>query len=209
MTEIEIEGQESPQAIFEEIKVDVEEKPSDFDPTFKKNINHLTKEETDRIIHNISIGNQYEHFDVKEFKNGSKRIIKRKEPTTRSVALKNSSKPSLDPSKVYLTDNQILMEHIIKLNKKVEKLKLKNMEYDDLIYGEGNIVSGDFVSIPNPTPPPEQLRAATTQGCVEKISQENIPKEEEQNIPKDETPPITPQRKAVRRSWRDNIKYLP
>jgi hypothetical protein len=165
-----------------------------FDPTFKKNINQLTKEESDNIIHNIGIGNIYQHFDVKEFKNGSKRIIKRKEPTVRSVALKNSERPSVDTNKVYLTDNQLLMEKIIKLNKKVDKLKSKHLEYEDLIYGE-SIYKPNLQS---DTPQePEQLPPETS----------TSPINENHDSPQEQKTKHVPKR--IKKNWRDNIKYLP
>jgi hypothetical protein len=137
------------------------------------------------------MGNQYQHFDGKEYKNGSKRIIKRKEPTIRNVALKNTSQPKVDVDKVYLTDNQILMEHIIKLNKKVEKLKSKHMEYDDLIYGNVSY---------NASTTPQRNEIA------EDLPKPDIVIEDQTNIP--ETKQTSP-KKVIKRSCRDNIKYLP
>ena len=65
---IEVEGENS---IKEISKKAVEE------PTPIKKITDLTDEEKKQIIDNLKAGKENEHYELKEFKNGSSRIVKK------------------------------------------------------------------------------------------------------------------------------------
>ena len=61
-------------------------------------------------------------------KNGKYRIIRKKEPkqTVSQKVVKEQPPPPKTEKKVYYSDNQLLFEHIIELNAKVEKLMSKH-----------------------------------------------------------------------------------
>ena len=109
-----------------------------------KDISKLTLEERAKIITDARNGIPNEHYDVILLKNGNTRIVKKKNKTpTQSVASRlisqtqNNQTPT--PNKIYMSDTQIMMEHIIELNNQVNKLmtkqkklkkKYKTLKYD-------------------------------------------------------------------------------
>jgi hypothetical protein len=90
------------------------------------------------------------------------------------------------------------MEHIIKLNKKVDKLKMKHLEYEDLIYGGARELHS-----------PQTGSLYKQNEEIERNNDPNIEQNqnEPQQIPQEQK--IKPIPKRVKKNWRDNIKYLP
>lgn len=79
---------------------------------------------------NYSEGIDQPYFDVKQFKNGNFKIIKKK-PKNPSISekvinsTKNEEEVEEKTSKIYYSDNQLIFEHIIELNQKIDKLMTK------------------------------------------------------------------------------------
>ena len=92
-----------------------------------KQVVDLTDDERALIVANAKAGLDQPNFNVKFFKNGKYRIVKKK-ATTPTVSQKaiTSTPPKETEKKVYYSDNQLLFEHIIELNAKVEKLMAKH-----------------------------------------------------------------------------------
>ena len=125
-----------------EIEIPIEEKKQEV--SVVKDISKLTLEERAKIITDARNGIPNEHYDVILLKNGNTRIVKKKNKTpTQSVASRlisqtqNNQTPT--PNKIYMSDTQIMMEHIIELNNQVNKLmtkqkklkkKYKTLKYD-------------------------------------------------------------------------------
>lgn len=83
-------------------------------------VKDLTVEEKARLISEAKNGVENPFFKVKFYKNGSSRIIKRKQPveqTSTKIINKNSSS---------LTTEQLLMEHVIGLESQLATLKQKH-----------------------------------------------------------------------------------
>ena len=112
-------------------------------PVELKDVKKLTSEEREQIISNFKNGIDNEFYDVKTLKNGTTRIVKKK---NKSQSLSNKLISGLCPSglqdrslnkdneqnieklidtKKYLSNEQLLMEHIIELNTQMNKLKNK------------------------------------------------------------------------------------
>ena len=102
-----------------------------------KDVKKLTSEEREQIISNFKNGIDNEFYDVKTLKNGTTRIVKKK---NKSQSLSNklisglcpadrsSSKDNeqfVKPERKYLSNEQLLMEHIFELNTQMNKLKNK------------------------------------------------------------------------------------
>ena len=111
-----------------EIEIPIEEKKQEV--SVVKDISKLTLEERAKIITDARNGIPNEHYDVILLKNGNTRIVKKKNKTpTQSVASRlisqtqNNQTPT--PNKIYMSDTQIMMEHIIELNNQVNKLMTK------------------------------------------------------------------------------------
>jgi hypothetical protein len=162
-----------------------------FDPEFKKTPSKLTKMEKEAVLSNIKSGKSYKHFELDE--SGDK-IVKKKEPTLRTMGLSNTKSKNTDPSKVYLTDNQLLFEHIIKMNRAIEKMKQKQKKYktrlNDIVYRE----------------PVEEVEEIDD-GPLKEPEKES--KREKVEEPETETVERIQFRTSKRPSFRDGIKYLP
>jgi hypothetical protein len=96
----------------------------------KKNISSLTDAEKKIIIDDTLAGRVQEHYDLKTAANGNHRIIKRKPNTTTQKITKNNEKEvALNPDKIYLTDNQLMMQHIIEMRDELTVLRMKQKKY--------------------------------------------------------------------------------
>ena len=94
----------------------------------KKCLKDLTDEEKATIISNAKRGIDQPYYDIKTLKNGSTRIIFKKKTTTTAQKVISSSDPikSDRDQRAYYTDNQLLFEHIIELNTKMDRLMNKH-----------------------------------------------------------------------------------
>ena len=81
----------------------------------KKPIADLSDADKATIIANHQNGINQPFYDVKQFKNGKYRILKKKEsqPTVAQKAINEAPPPTKAEKKVYYSDNQLLFEHII------------------------------------------------------------------------------------------------
>ncbi|KAK8895666.1 hypothetical protein M9Y10_024136 [Tritrichomonas musculus] len=93
-----------------------------------KSIKSLADDERAIIIANAKSGIEQPNFDVKFFSNGNFRIIKRKQvkPSVSQKVINADNENTLDKQiqdkKIYYTNDQLLIEHTIELNSKVDKL---------------------------------------------------------------------------------------
>ena len=166
-----------------EIEIPIEEKKQEV--SVVKDISKLTLEERAKIITDARNGIPNEHYDVILLKNGNTRIVKKKNKTpTQSVASRlisqtqNNQTPT--PNKIYMSDTQIMMEHIIELNNQVNKLANKHKKLK------------------------KKYRALKHDIYEEDIEQEQEPQSKE---PQSQEP--QPPSQALRgRTWRSYLTYL-
>jgi transcription initiation factor TFIID subunit TAF12 len=116
-----------------------------------KPINELTDDERKTIIDNARAGIENPYYDVKLFKNGNTRICKKKRKTMaqqlgspEGLALRAPISPNGEvqassrsgDQKVYMTDNQLLWQHVLDLQDKYHNLYRKHKKlksrYNDL-----------------------------------------------------------------------------
>ena len=156
MSEIEIPLEEINKESGQET-IEQPEQPEQQEPKQEivKDISKLTLEERAKIISDARNGIPNEHYDVILLKNGNTRIVKKKIKTpslsTRLIDQaqnkeKNNEENNVQEKskKIYMSDNQLMMEHIIELNNQVNKLmnkqkklkkkyrSLKNDIYEDV-----------------------------------------------------------------------------
>ena len=174
----------------------------------KKPITKLTEDERAFIIANAKAGVDQPYFNVKFFKNGKAQITKKKEtPQTVSSKITTQMPPPKKEQQVYYTDNQLLFEHIIELNAKVEKLMHKQKKlkrrYQTL---QDDIYVDDS----------EDAQPLASQ---ESASQPTIPQEknsQNENISEPEVVPQPPPQnvnikrnvRSVKNGWRSQIAFL-
>ena len=89
-----------------------------------KPVSKLTEDEKSYLINLYKNGGEDNHFKVYFYKNGTNKIVKKKQPPQRLSAklldkIENSKKPSL-------TNEQLLMEHVIDLETKFATLQQKH-----------------------------------------------------------------------------------
>ena len=111
-----------------------------------KPVSKLTEDEKSYLINLYKNGGEDNHFKVYFYKNGTNKIVKKKQPPQRISAkllekIENSKKPSL-------TNEQLLMEHVIDLETKFATLQQKHKKlkkyYKSLhedIYADDNEVN--------------------------------------------------------------------
>ena len=129
-----------------------------------KRIDELTDDEKKILIDNARAGIENPYYNVKLYKNGTTRICKSKKPTISQQAVSNKGERSLnsntsDNRKVYMTDNQLIWEHVLELENKYNNLYRKHKKlkakYNDL-YIE------DDIPTPTPTPNTESSNVEST-----------------------------------------------
>lgn len=161
-----------PEATEKEIELNIKDEVTDQkteepvqnnEPPPKK-ISALSPEERELIINNAKNNIDMNNYKVTVCKNGEHRITAKKAPN--NVASKViASKALSTPKQAVYTDSQLLMEHIIELNGKYERLQLKQKKlkkkyrsiHDDVYaYDEPENISPPEQT-QNEQPPPQQL----------------------------------------------------
>ena len=184
-----------------------------------KDVKKLTSEEREQIISNFKNGIDNEFYDVKTLKNGTTRIVKKKNKSQslsnklisgRKLCLqpegqspsglhdRSSSKDNeqfVKPEKKYLSNEQLLMEHIFELNTQMNKLKNKQKKLKNKYKG----IKRDLYVDVDENDEPHNDEKDFIQG------DRNRPPSEE--LEKRGLRP-QPEGHAVQRGWRSRVSYL-
>ena len=168
-----------------------------------KDISKLTLEERAKIISDARNGIPSEHYDVIVLKNGNTRIVKKKIKTpSLSNRLINEQKQEVNNSKkLYMSDNQLMMEHIIELNNQVNKLANKHKKLKKKYRALKHDIYEEDIEQENEI----GLRLqAPSQALVQE------PQSQEQQQPSKESQSQEPQppSQEMRRTWRSYLTYL-
>lgn len=177
-----------------------------------KDISKLTLEERAKIISDARNGIPSEHYDVIVLKNGNTRIVKKKIKTpSLSNRLINEQKQEVNNSKkLYMSDNQLMMEHIIELNNQVNKLmtkqkklkkKYKTLKYDIYEDVDENQITQE--------PKQEQIKQEPTREPTQETKQD-VQQETKQDTAQDTKPSYRTAgiRVLPQKGWRSYISYL-
>ncbi len=161
-----------------------------------KDISKLTLEERAKIISDARNGIPSEHYDVILLKNGNTRIVKKKIKTpSLSNRLINEQKQEVNNSKkLYMSDNQLMMEHIIELNNQVNKLANKHKKLKKKYRALKHDIYEEDI----------EQEQAPSQALVQE------PQSKEQQPPSQESQSQEPQppSQEIRRTWRSYLTYL-
>lgn len=182
-----------------EIEIPIEEKKQEV--SVVKDISKLTLEERAKIITDARNGIPNEHYDVILLKNGNTRIVKKKNKTpTQSVASRlisqtqNNQAPT--PNKIYMSDTQIMMEHIIELNNQVNKLANKHKK----LKKKYRALKHDIYE--------EDIEQEQEPQSKEPQSQEPQSQESQQPSKESQSQEPQPPSQEMRRTWRSYLTYL-
>ena len=193
-------------------------------PSFveRKQIFELTPDERAIIVANAKNGIDQPNYTVKFNKNGTYRILKKKiaQPTVAQRALSQSathddisrsamserqlSTPSAN-NKIYYTDNQLLFEHIIELNNKVDKLMAKHKKLKHRYQTLQNDIYVDSEELSNNESPTEDTIMQSTTSTA--IQEEHTEQQTSQNILPDNNSTAF-MNTQIRNNWRSRIRYL-
>ena len=192
-----------------------------------KHIANLTDDERATIIASVRNGVEQPYYDVKFYKNGNTRIIKRKikKASTAEQIINSQPLPSATEAKRYYTDNQLLFEHIIELNSRIDKLtakhkKLKN-KYNtirnDLYADDEDIEQSPLTKIDNDDTSPETSsndtsNSTTNNDSLKDVAQHDIHESTHEDSSSHQSQMIyggmSPQWSPPRLNWRSRVKYL-
>ena len=158
----------------------------------KKAVKDLTVEEREIIIANAKNGIENEHFDVKFLKNGNSRIVakKSKTQTVTQKVIKNNN-----DGKVYLSNDQLLMEHIIELNSRLDKLSVKHKK----LKKKYRHLKNDIY---------EDVNESSVSEPLNETLNENQKNEEQKNEDQTDKEQNIIYRSSVSRGWRSKVQYL-
>jgi hypothetical protein len=180
-----------------EVKLDESvEEEKEITPTnevndFNAKINQLSEDDHKRIVKDLMNGKEYKHFELKHFKNGNVRLIRKKEPSKiQEISERTKQANPKDQNKVYMTDQQLLWEHVIEMNKEIERLRHKNKKRKKEV---GEIVNEMYYNVDDDEDDEEQQ------------NEENNDQNPKQSI----KPPSTQSVRNVVPNWRSRLKYLP
>jgi len=131
----------------------------------RKKPSELTEQERAQLVADAQQGIDNEFYTVKLFKNGSTRITPKKQTKAQELIKANeqlatpAASTAQAPATRYLTDNQLLFEHVInletqysKLRAKHKKLKKRYNELEGYLYAED---SDDEARAEAPAPTPK------------------------------------------------------
>lgn len=164
-----------------------------------KDVKKLTSEEREQIISNFKNGIDNEFYDVKTLKNGTTRIVKKKNKSqslsNKLISGRKDNEQFVKPEKKYLSNEQLLMEHIIELNTQMNKLKNKQKKLKNKYKG----IKRDLYVDVDENDEPHNDEKDFIQG------DRNRPPSEE--LEKRGLRP-QPEGHAVQRGWRSRVSYL-
>ena len=147
MTRIEIEHEDHTESIKESIKDEsddelvnelvegavkgdvIKAKDELIEQELNKPVKQLTKSERETIINEFNNGVDNKYYKCHKLKNGSIRITKRANPLTNNAEEAHETVNKKIDNKLNtkrLTDNQLLLEHIIDLEKRYEVMRMKH-----------------------------------------------------------------------------------
>ena len=186
----------------EDVKKEEDIKP---DPKIipAKRIDELTDEERKILVENERAGIKNPYYNVKLFKNGNVRICKAKKPTLSQQVISNNGEREIkntngDNRKVYMTDNQLMWEHIFELENKYNTLYTKHKKlkakYNDLYIEDEDLISRQM-------PTYEQQ-----QEPVYEQQQEPVYEQQQEPVYEEQPPTQPPTYQNIKRnSWRSML----
>mgnify|MGYP000195245179 CR=1 FL=1 len=159
-------------------------------PVELKDVKKLTSEEREQIISNFKNGIDNEFYDVKTLKNGTTRIVKKKNKSqslsNKLISGRKDNEQFVKPEKKYLSNEQLLMEHIFELNTQMNKLKNKQKKLKNKYKG----IKRDLYVDVDENDEPHNDEKDFIQGGRNRPPSEELEKH------------------AVQRGWRSRVSYL-
>ena len=171
-------------------------------PVELKDVKKLTSEEREQIISNFKNGIDNEFYDVKTLKNGTTRIVKKKNKTqslsNKLISSNKDNEQFVKPERKYLSNEQLLMEHIIELNTQMNKLKNKQKKLKNKYKGiKRDLYVNDLGRDPEPV--------------WANVEENDEPHNDEKDFiqgGRNRPPSEELEKHVVQRGWRSRVSYL-
>ena len=189
-------------------------KPPPIPEYASKTVKKLSKDERGALISKFEKGEEDPYFKVTKMSNGSIRVTKRKNPIVQNVEEAQQQRSNRIANKVnHLTNEQLLMEHIIDLETRFESMRLKHKKLKKRYNELENSIYEDVDDHSTPVVPegiPEKFEKSDEK--IEK-SDENLRDEPPQPQPARSANDVsaavfTAKRRMKKSSWRDAVQYL-
>ena len=176
-----------------------------------KTVKKLSKDERSMLEDKFKKGVEDPYFKVIRMSNGAIRITKRRNPIVadvkqaqeeRSTRIATAKTSFLPGDKVgRLTNEQLLMEHIIDLETRFESMRLKHKKLKKRYNELENSIYEDVDNDAKPVVDVDVTEQEPTQHVQETH-------EQPQQASVDEQPAYTQKRRLKKFSWRDSIEYM-
>ena len=176
-----------------------------------KTVKKLSNDERSMLTDKFEKGVEDPYFKVIRMSNGAIRITKRRNPIVADVKQAQEERSTRIANKVgRLTNEQLLMEHIIDLETRFESMRLKHKklkkrynELENSIYEDVDThVDGLGVEVE----PQQHVQSSAARGAAEQETHEQTPETHENT--ESEQPAYTQKRRLKRTSWRDAVEYM-
>ena len=168
-------------------------------PVELKDVKKLTSEEREQIISNFKNGIDNEFYDVKTLKNGTTRIVKKKNKSqslsNKLISGRKDNEQFVKPEKKYLSNEQLLMEHIFELNTQMNKLKNKQKKLKNKYKG----IKRDLYVDVDENDEPHNDEKDFIQGDRNRPPSEELEKNAHR---------VADEVRVVQRGWRSRVSYL-
>ena len=183
-------------------------KPPPIPEYASKTVKKLSKDERGTLISKFEKGEEDPYFKVTKMSNGSIRVTKRKNPIVQNVEEAQQQRSTRIANKVSrLTNEQLLMEHIIDLETRFESMRLKHKKLKKRYNELENSIYEDVDEHTQPVVPSESLgQEASLQEIPEKIDEKSDKSANE--VSATEQPVFTAKRRLKKSSWRDAVQYM-
>ena len=162
-------------------------------------VKNLKKDERKKIIQDYEAGVENPWFKVQQLKNGSVRIIKRSNPLTGD---NTETKISEKYTGKRLTNEQLLMEHIIDLEKRYETMRLKHKK----LKKRYNRLENDLFESDDEVPAAEV--PAETNSERDEVIDNPVKVAEPERMPQESIITAAFRRKPGKQSWRSMITRM-
>ena len=183
-------------------------KPPPIPEYASKTVKKLSNDERSMLMDKFGKGVEDPYFKVIRMSNGAIRITKRRNPIVQNVEEAQQQRSTRIANKVnHLTNEQLLMEHIIDLETRFESMRLKHKKLKKRYNELENSIYEDVDEHSTPVVPSESLQEIPEK--IEKSDKSDTPlppctddtQQPEQQV-------FTAKRRLKKSSWRDSVQYM-
>ena len=183
-------------------------KPPPIPEYASKTVKKLSKDERGVLISKFEKGEEDPYFKVTKMSNGSIRVTKRKNPIVQNVEEAQQQRSTRIANKVnHLTNEQLLMEHIIDLETRFESMRLKHKKLKKRYNELENSIYEDVDDHSTPVVPEEKVEQIDEK--IEKSDTSDTPQPPRtDDVQQPEQQVFTAKRRMKKSSWRDVVQYM-